>query len=375
MKRFFALIMLSISITANLCAQTNSQSDKTFEVPDNIVISRRFDVNLDKGNKMTIELSAYADLERVANIDSLLQLFLSDIALLKDSLADPLTSKRIDYVTDAQGRKKIRVQQFQQKGASFLISKGELASLRTGQDTLHLIGIITNPAPETIYKISRSNPRYYHYTFYLNDIADLSGLMNGVLKEKIHTIQNKITGKWPLILGTGSHYLKADSTITADKERGLTYKAAGGSDYLTFLFSVNVQNYKNYFVPSFSMGTRLTISNRDRTFKWEPGLYWEPHFIFAKDNDNKLRTYRNDFLTLTYAQGGVRDHDPKKDFSFAAVFSLGYLIHREREYFDKNTFRLGGGKIQMLKTSVEPSLYFNNFFKGVTPGIRITQYF
>ncbi len=375
MKRSFALLMLSISITANLCAQSNSQSDKAFEVPDNIVISRRFDVNLDKGNKMKIELSAFADLERVANIDSLLQVFLSDIELLKDSLADPLTSKRIDYVTDAQGRKKIRFQQFQQKGASFLVNKGELASLRTGQDTIHLIGIITNPAPETIYKISLHNPRYYHYTFYLNDMTDLSGLMNGVLKEKIHTIQNNLTGKWPLVLGTGSHYLKADSTITADKARGLTYKAAGGSDYIALLFSVNVQNYKNYFVPSFSLGTRLTISNRDRTFKWEPGLFWEPHFIFAKDNENKLRTYRNDFLTLSYAQGGVRDHDPKKDFSFAAVFSLGYLIHREGEYFDKNTFRLGGGKIQMLKTSVEPSLYFNNFFKGVTPGIRITQYF
>ena len=111
------------------------------------------------------------------------------------------------------------------------------------------------------------------------------------------------------------------------------------------------------------MGTKLTLSNRDRTFKWEPGLFWEPHFIFAKDIQNKLRTYRNDFLTLNYAQGGTRDHDPKKDFSFAAVFSLGYLIHREGEYFDKNTFRLGGGKIQMLKTNVEPCLYFNNFFK------------
>ena len=299
MKRSFALLMLSISITANLCAQSNSQSDKAFEIPDNIIISRRFDVNLDKGNKMKIELSAFMDLERVANIDSLLQVFLSDIAPLKDSLADPLTSKRIDYVTDAQGRKKIRFQQFQQKGSSFLISKGELASLRTGQDTIHLIGIIANPATEIKDKISLHNPRYYHYTFYLNDMNELSGYMNGVLKQKISTIQNNVTGKWPLILGTGSHYLKIDSTITADKARGVTYKAAGGSDYLTFLFSVNVQNYKNYFVPSFSMGTRLTLSNLDRTFKWEPGLYWEPHFIFAKDIQNKLRTYRNDFLTLT----------------------------------------------------------------------------
>jgi hypothetical protein len=374
MKRLSALLMLLVSITVNLCAQSNSQSDKAFEVPEHIIISRRFNVSLDKGNKMKIELCAFVDLERVADIDSLLQIFLSDIAPLKDSLADPLTSKRIDYITDAQGRKKIRFQQFQQKGASFLINKGELASLRTGQDTIHLIGIIANPAmPKE--NISRTNPRYYHFTFYMNNINELSGYMNGVLKEKISTIQKNITGRWPLVLGTGSHYLKTDSSITADKARGVTQNAFLGGSYLTFNFSVNVQNYKNYFVPSFSLGTRLTASNRDRTFKWEPGLFWEPHFIFAKDNENKLRTYRNDFLTLTYAQGGTRDHDPKKDFSFAAVFSLGYLIHREGEYFDKHTFRLGGGKIQMLKTNVEPCLYFNNFFKGVTPGIRITQYF
>jgi hypothetical protein len=375
MKRSVALLMLLISITVNLCAQTSSPADKAFEVPDNIIISRRFNVSLDKGNKMKIELSAFVDLERVANIDSLLQVFLSDIAPLKDSLADPLTSKRIDYMTDAQGRKKIRFQQFQQKGASFLINKGELASLRTGQDTIHLIGIIANPAAETKDKISRHNPRYYHFTFYLNDMNELSDYMNGVLKEKISTIQKNLTGKWPLILGTGSHYLKIDSTITADKARGVTQNAFLGGCYLTLNFSVNIQNYKNYFVPAFSLGTKLTVSNRDRTFKWEPGLFWEPHFIFARDNQNKLRTYRNDFLTLNYAQGGTRDHDPKKDFSFAAVFSLGYLIHRDGEYFDKNTFRLGGGKIQMLKTNVEPCLYFNNFFKGVTPGIRITQYF
>jgi hypothetical protein len=138
---------------------------------------------------------------------------------------------------------------------------------------------------------------------------------------------------------------------------------------------VNMQNYKNYFVPSFSLGAKLILSNRDRNFKWEPGLFWEPHFIFAKDAQNKLHTYRNDFLTLIYAQGGIKDHDPRKDFSFSAALSLGYLIHREGDYFDKSTFRLGGGKISFSKTTIEPSLYFNDFFRGVTPGIRISQYF
>ena len=88
-----------------------------------------------------------------------------------------------------------------------------------------------------------------------------------------------------------------------------------------------------------------------------------------------MHTYRNDFLTLTYGQGGTKDYDPRKDFSFSAVFSLGYLINRNGDYFEKNTFRFGAGKLSISKTTIEPSLYFNNFFKGVTPGIRISQYF
>jgi hypothetical protein len=371
MKKNICLLMLLISITEILCAQAN-RSDRAFEVPENIIINRRFWINLEKGNKMQIEVTDINDLKAVANIDSLLQVFLSDIAPLKDSLSDPLTSKRIDYITDAQGRKKIRFQQVQAKGASFLISKGDLSSLRTEQDTIHIIGVIVNP-PKPQERISRSNPRYYHFTFYLNDMNELTGYMNGGLKQKIAVIQNNVNGRWPLILGGGDHYLKADRTISAGAPKGFTQ--GGSGDFLILNFSANIQNYKNYFVPSFSLGSRFILTNRDRTFKWEPGLFWEPHFIFARDNQNKLRTYRNDFLTLTYAQGGTKNYNPRNDFAFSAVLSLGYLIHREGEYFDKNSFRLGAGKIQLAKTNIEPCFYFNNFFKGVTPGIRITQYF
>lgn len=364
--------MLFVSITPDLCAQSNNNTDKAFEVPPNIIINRRFYINLDKGNKLEIELTDITDLERIANIDSLLKIFIDDITPLKDSLEDPLTTKRIDYLTDAKGRKKIRLQQFQPKGNNYLLNNGELSSLKINQDTINIIGIITNP-PKPSQKISLTHPRYYHLMFYINNIGELVGYMNGSLTDKISTIQNNVNTKWPLILGGSSHYLGKDNTISADNPQG--FVSGGIGDYLEGFITVNVQNYKNYFVPSFSLGARLTFANRDRTFKWEPGLFWEPHFLFARDSLEKMHTYRNDFLTLTYGQGGITDHDPRKDFSYSAVFSLGYLINRNGNYFEKNTFRFGAGKLKLLKTTIEPSIYFNNFFKGVTPGIRISQSF
>lgn len=366
-------MMLLASISGNLCAQSNNNEDKTFEVPSYIIINRRFYINLDKGNKLEIELTDITDLQRIANIDSLLRIFLKDVMPLKDSFSNPLTTKRIDYVTDAMGRKKIRFQQFQPKGAAFLVDKDELASLKTSQDTINIIGIITNP-PQPEQKISLDHPRYYHLTFYLNNMSEITDYMNGTLTQKIDIIQgiNNKT-KWPLILGTGSHYLQKDRSISADRPNGFT--PGGEGDYLEGYITVNVQNYKNYFVPSFSIGTRLTFANRDRTYKWEPGLLWEPHFLFAKDAQGILHTYRNDFLTLTYGQGGIKDHDSHKEFTYSSVFSLGYLIRREGNLMEKNTFRIGAGRINLAKTTIEPSMYFNNLFRGVTPGIRISQQF
>ncbi|MEP6615807.1 MAG: hypothetical protein ABJA57_04480 [Ginsengibacter sp.] len=368
MRKTISLLMLLTSIAAELCAQ--STKDKFFEVPENIVFNRHFKVDLENKNMVQINLSDISDLESLP-IDSLLQMFARDITPLKDSIADPLTAKRIDYIVDVQGRKKIRLQQFPPRGASYLINKGELASLRTEQDTINIIGIILNPL-KAKQKISTTNPRYYRLSFLLNDINELPGLTD-MLKRKIETIRNNVNGKWPTLLGGGDHYLQKDKTITAGRPRG--YTAAGTGDFITGIVFINVQNYKQYFVPSFSLGLRLTLTNRDRNFKWEPGLLWEPHYLFAKDSLNNLNTYRNDFLTIIYAQGGTRDHDPRKDFSFSAQFSLGYLIERRGEFFDKNTFRLGLGKIQVAKTVIEPSMYFSNFFRRITPGIRISQTF
>jgi hypothetical protein len=59
MNKLSIVLMLLISIPASVCGQTkiSSTSDKTFAVPENIIMSRRFYIDLGKKNKLTIEVT------------------------------------------------------------------------------------------------------------------------------------------------------------------------------------------------------------------------------------------------------------------------------------------------------------------------------
>jgi len=370
MKKTICFLMLVTGITGAAYAQDGSKlnSDKIFEQPANNA-KKRFVIELKKGNKMQIELSDMADLNQFSNMDSVLRVFLKDIEPLKDSFSDELSSKRIDYTTDSSGRAKIRIQQFKPKGSSFLVKEGDVAALKLEQDTVNFIGMISFfIKPNFSKKIPQV--RYYRVSLFVNNLSELTNYMDGRLNAKIKELQKNNATPW--VKGNdGQMHLKEDYAISAKLPKG---DVAGG-DFLAFRLSVDVQNYKKYFVPSFSLGAALIISNS--FFKREVGLFWEPNFLFGTTSQGKLTTYRNDFITLTLGQGGIRDNDPRKDSYLITILSLGYLVNRQGDYFEKGTLRLGAGRLSLFegKTKIEPALYFTGLFKGVTPGLRWIQGF
>jgi hypothetical protein len=374
MKKMICFLMLIASITGTLFAQDNTtKEDKTFDFPPNYP-SRRFTIDLGKGNKMQIEISSIADLKRFSDMDSVIRTFLADIEPLKDSMGDELLSRRIDYITDSLGRKTIRIQHFKAKGSNFLVKDGDVAALKLEQDTIHFLGTVSFVAKYTLRK-AFNDSRKYRVSFFLNDLSDLASYADGSLNKKVETLQNNLQNNsgttWITTAKKGTAYLAADRSISARLPKGYT----AGGDFLNLRVSVDIQNYKNYFVPSFSLGAGVIISNSH--FKRDIVLSWDPMFFFAKDSLDKLKTFRNDFLTLTWGQGLVADNNPRKESHLLFIMSLGYLIHREGNYIDKNTFRLGAGRLSLFggKTKIEPAIYFNNFFKGVTPGLRLIQSF
>lgn len=370
MKKTICFLMLITGIRGAVFAQNNiTKADKTFELPGNYA-DRRFTIDLGKGNKMQIELGNMQDLNRFANMDSVIRVFLSDIEPLKDSLGDEILARRIDYTTDSAGRKKIRIQRHLPKGSSYLVQEGEVAALKLEQDTIHFIGTVSYIAKYTLRK-AFTEIRHYRVSFFVNDLSDLASYMDGSLNKKIQTLQNNVSSQWSTTGTKGTAYLKADRSISARLPKGFV----AGGDFISSRISVDIQNYKSYFVPSFSLGVGLIFSNS--YFKRDIVLSWDPHFFFAKNSQDKLKIFRNDFLTLTWGQGLIRDNEPRKESHFLFIMSLGYLIKREGNYFEKNTFRIGAGRLSLFegKTKLEPAIYFDNFFKGVTPGLRIIQSF
>lgn len=372
MKKIMMTMMLATSIVGGAFAQnTPENSDRIFEFAEGNFV-HRFDVDLGRGNKAVIQVKDLEDLEKIKNLDSLLGSFLQDMVLLKDSLPDDASSVRIDYLLDRNKVKKIRIQKFAPLGSSFVIQQQDLAALKTEQDTVNYIGEVPFTAKYTLRKAFKDT-RYYKISFYVNNLSDLKTVAEGHLNEKTAGLYNKPNGRWVKNKEEGIWHIKnSNQSLSAKNDGGFI---AGRGDFLMSELSANVQNYKNYFVPSFNLGMKVVLSSG--MFKRQIGLSWEPNFLFGKDGSGKLKTFRNDFLTLTYGQGPIKDNDARKESEFLSVFSLSYLTRRKGDYFEKNTIRLGAGQLSLFKgkTKIEPMLYFTNLFKGVTPGIRWVQQF
>lgn len=360
MQKIIVMLGLLLSIAgASYAQQTEnaqpSPDDRIFQLPDYSIKVIAW-ADLGKGNVMQLRLTERAAFARFQNIDSLLLVFQNDMKSLQDSLSDPLTSKRIDYLMDAEGHKKIRIRQTRPAASTYLVENGEPALLKLQQDTilLYLAAPPDNAAKKPV------GQRYDRLAFFLNRYEELNGLITTGLNRKVTLMQSRPEGAW-MREGDRREHLKADPTISRRANpKGLTRAE------LSFQYKVTIQNYKNYFTPSFDLGMAFSILDRGRRNTFS--LDWEPVFLFAHDAQGRLQTYRNDLLVFGY-------RNSKSPFLGVPLnFTLGYLIHRQGDYFVPHTFRLSVASIELAKKRImiQPCMYFNDFLKGVTPGVRVT---
>jgi len=126
---------------------------------------------------------------------------------------------------------------------------------------------------------------------------------------------------------------------------------------------------KNSFVADINLRLGISLGNR--------GLYKNAYFIdynmmydFSDSNENKFYEL-NHFVSLSWEHNF--SNTPAEDKWYG--FSLGYLVKRNNDFFKDNTFRVAINKKINNTFSVKPELYFNDFFKNVYPGIRVSVAF
>jgi hypothetical protein len=366
MLKIMVLLGFLLGISGIVYAQQKEKpaltpDDQLFELtPGTTVV--RFWADLGKGNLLRLELSQRSDLTRFENIDSLLLTFFADMKAFRDSLGDPLTGKRIDYLMDTTGVKKVRIRQTRLTDNSYLLEGGEPALLRLQQDTIFIL------LPASAAGKKSTGPIYDRLGLFLNRYDDLPNFITAGLNAKLRSMETnrKVGMDWTAYGQKDKVVLKTDHSISSDlssQDKGI----------LSLRYAISLQNYKNYFNPSFNLGTTISTEHKEKknTFTAD----WEPTFIFSPNASGRLQTYRNDFLVFGYAntrpkkqgQPGIAAH-------IDIDFSLGYLIGRQGNYFEKHTFRFCAGSIRLAggKIRIQPCMYFSDLFRGVTPGLRIT---
>lgn len=382
MKKIFLVTLLALaSITGKVWAQyfdpayiQLSKSDQLFNPNNPQWLRHVFIIQLSKGNRVIIKLSNKHELDKLMNLDSLLNETFNKILLIKDSLNNELSNKRIDLAITNEVISKMRFIEYPPKGTSFAFQNSELVALKIEQDTINIIGYYNNTKAAKVGKRSNYFFEPYEVVILLNNIIELKDYLG----ENLNKTMAQLKLDW-------DHYKNWSERKNWNSKLYAVYNLSNEKNNIKFGTAfprtktttldlgvqVNLQNIRNVFAPSASLGIDLHhITNRfDEHFQ----LLWEPYFFFEKNNLNKTVLMRNDFITIQYRN--IRDVKPwneKQSIKYYQQFSLGLLVHRDGEYFEKNTLKVGFPGFQYHNLMVTPEFQFHDLLKQFVPSLRLS---
>ncbi|WP_347839540.1 hypothetical protein [uncultured Draconibacterium sp.] len=149
------------------------------------------------------------------------------------------------------------------------------------------------------------------------------------------------------------------------------FSSRGQQNYDMLLLSAGIGSgwVKNTFVSDVTLRMGLSFGKKG-LYKNAYYIDWNMMYDFSESNDSKFFEL-NHFVSLSYDRNF--SNNPEQDKWYG--FSVGYLVKRNNDFFKENTFRIAINKKVNDTFSVKPELYFNDFFKNVYPGIRVSVAF
>ncbi|UAY54624.1 hypothetical protein [Arachidicoccus terrestris] len=365
--------LLLLSVTGTLCAQYLDEPISLVGTPpqyrrQSLPKQQGYTLDLGKGNKLFIQRSnsypgSKSGLTLLQPTKTLFDAVEKAYNQFKDSLQDPLTVKKLQYIS-YNGRVTTLINQKPATGeTTYYIENGEMAIIKPLLDSI------------TIAKVDSSNGHYRAAVMILTmrSLSEFSKIANATIVDRFidsieHAIPQDIARR-PSYRSFiyGQYHMNKDNHFAGK----VTIKK--NVEYVLSLgLSADIQNIKNYFVPSAAVGinwNHYALQSKNSYHNY--GLYWAPYFFFGKDLKGKTTTYRNDFLFATYNAY----HSDQEDHIGLGVYlplSIGYLIHRKGAFLEKHTFGINAFGVKYGNATLKPYIYFHDFFKGVSPSIQLS---
>ena len=196
--------------------------------------------------------------------------------------------------------------------------------------------------------------------YYLSELQDLKKISGEQINNQISKAgalipdgRKKING-WLALNEQGgfdSNFLDEASPVT--------------SDMLVLTAGVGAGVIKNQWANDINFKVGLAFGSKGL----QRNLYFaEFKMVYDFSNASADNLFSvNSFLTLGWDHNFSKNYEKEKWFGL----SLGYLVDRNTDFFEKNTWKFAINKRINQTISVSPEIYFNDFFKNIFPGVQI----
>ena len=268
---------------------------------------------------------------------------------------------------------RIRITEHQPSANYYAYKQNELLQLKVDQDTLRIKLFIQSGN----VKAKAAFPCFI--TFIVNNISDINSypenaFSNAVKELLIKDLEKQFKSDGP-VWESGRYYAayNVENKVRIEPKK-LNYLVWGRSSGFDPYVQVGIQYVRGGWAPSAGIGYSIFQTNTRSFEKKSFSLIWEPYFFFSRDANNNSIVDRNDFISFKF-------HSEFKDYrtkNFSLMYqnaSIGYLINRNGNWFNKNTFKFSLPGLQAKNTLLEPEFYFNDFFKQFSPSIKFTLFF
>ena len=359
-------VMLSVSILSHAFAQ---------QLPGVLPIAldrhSKYSFDLGQGNKMLVYARTVQDLQKFQNLDSVLTLFAKEYKEVKSALTENTNAKIATYklLDNNQHQLDLREQAAAKQRFQFRTNGGEPLLIKDVQDTLLIIHTFLKPIQKKSETVQLNE--YVYFCLIINNLEDVEVIAkNGIGNAKISQALKDVA-QYPHhnLQKTGFRY---NLTYAPDSDKP-SFKAVEtqNSPFIAIHPSFGLGIFRNQWVPNFQADFSF-VPNKYKNIGYTVG--WRSLF-FTERNDltGRSSTQSNRFVSV-----GITFYDfrrPKtgvvntNHILFGAY--LGHSVLRSGDIFDKNTWNFSMTITTKGMFKIQPEIYFNGFFKSVTPGLRL----